>query len=56
MTKSVRNPDETPDIGALDPIRRLVGGETPAEQTRRAEQEQRDRPQRILDRLRRKKR
>ncbi len=56
MTKNVRNPDDTPDIGALEPIRRLFGGETPAEQEERVERELRDRPSRILDRLRRPKR
>jgi hypothetical protein len=54
--KKLRNPDDTPDIGALQPIRRLIGGETPAEQADRVEREQRDRPIDILGRRRRPKR
>ena len=46
----LRNPDETPDIGSLEPIRRLIGGETPAERTARIEEEQKKRALRILER------
>lgn len=50
----IRNPDDTPDIDARDPLRRLAGGETPAEMTARLEREHRHPALRILDRLARK--
>jgi len=56
LPKDLRNPGQVPDIGALQPIRRLIGGETPSEQTDRVEREQRDRPMEVLGRLRRPKR
>jgi len=52
----IKHPDEDPKLAWFDPIRRLTGGETPEERIARVEEEQRQRPLRILDGLRRKRR
>jgi hypothetical protein len=52
ISKRFKNPDEDAKADRLDLLKRVTGGETPAERLARVEREQRDRPTEILDRLR----
>ena len=55
MTKhkpAIRNPDQDADASTFDVIRKVIGGETPAELLARTEDEQRRLPLRILDGIR----
>jgi hypothetical protein len=45
-------PEREPTLADFDVVRRVTGGKTPAETLRLAEQEQRERPLRLLERLR----
>ena len=54
--KQIRNPDQDPDAASFDPIRRLIGGETPAERIARVEREHRNPAIRILDGIERRNR
>ncbi|MFN0180289.1 MAG: hypothetical protein ACKVZ0_15925 [Gemmatimonadales bacterium] len=49
----IKNPDQDVDAATFDVLRDVTGGETPADALARAEAEQRRRPFRILDLLRR---
>ena len=49
-----KNPREDPSAEKLDLLKRLSGGETPADRVARVAKEQQERPIRILDRTRKK--
>ena len=48
----IKNPDQDVDAATFDVVRKVTGGETPAEALARAEAEQRRRPERILELIR----
>ncbi len=49
-----KNPKDDPSAEKLDLLKRLTGGETPGERIAKVEKEQKERPTRILDRVRKK--